>query len=250
MNFRIAIVFLITLALALSACGAEESVATADEITVDAIYTQVALTLSAQPPVATSTLAPTLTSMPTIAILPTGMKTATVISGTTYNISSSSNAVGCDNSAYVSDVTIPDGTVLTPGAAFTKTWSLQNTGSCEWTTSYSMVFYSGNSMSGATTSLSASVSAGSSSNISVEMTAPTATGSYTGYWRLQNASGVAFGESVYVQIVVSGSTSTPTSTPTATSVVTTSAPASTTEPTATTQPTNTSEPAVTETPSS
>ncbi len=246
---RIAIA-LTLLALLISACGASETATPTEEITVDAVYTQVALTLSAQPPAATATLAPTLASIPTIAILPTSLNSATPFSGTTYSISSSSSAVGCDNSAYLSDVTIPDGTVLTPGATFTKTWSLQNTGSCEWTTSYSMVFYSGNAMSGVTTSLSAAVSVGSSGSVSVEMTSPTTAGSYTGYWRLQNASGTSFGESVYVQIVVSGSTSTPTSTPTVTSEESASTSTSTTEPTATTAPTNTPEPIVTETPSS
>ncbi|MBI2332298.1 MAG: hypothetical protein HYU84_09110, partial [Chloroflexi bacterium] len=141
----------------------------------------------------------------------------------------------------------PDGTVLTPGSAFTKTWSLQNTGSCDWTTSYSIVFYSGNSMSGATTALSAAVSPGGSTDVSVSLTAPSTSGSYTGYWRLQNASGTSFGEAVYVQIAVSGSTPTPTSTSTATDE---SEEEATSTPTSTTSPTETPVPTATETPSS
>ena len=108
-------------------------------------------------------------------------------------------------------------------------------------------------MSGSTTLLSDTVPAGGSTNVSVEMTAPTTAGSYTGYWRLQNASGVSFGEAVYVQIVVSGSTSTPTATSTAASEEeATNTPTSTAVPTSTTEPTstNTPEATVTETPSS
>lgn len=105
MKKRRTTILLFILAILMSACGAKEAV---EEISVDAIYTQVALTLTTQPLTATSTFVPTLTSMPTISILPTGIKTAIALSGTTYAISSSGNAVGCDNSAYVSDVTIPD----------------------------------------------------------------------------------------------------------------------------------------------
>ena len=235
---------IVAFALMLSACGAEEREGLVDESAVNGVYTQVALTLSAQPMVVTPTFAPTLTLAPTTTLIPTALRTAT---SAPVSSSSGGGAVGCDNSDYLSDVTIPDGTVITPGSTFTKTWSLQNTGSCEWTTSYSIAFYSGDAMSGATNTLSEAVSSGGSGSISVELTAPTTTGSYTGYWRLQNASGVSFGGAVYVQIVVSGSTATTTYTPTATSEdEATSTPTSTTEPSSTPEPTKT--PAPTETP--
>lgn len=245
-------IFIMLLAWLVSACGADASSDGTQEINLDQIYTQVALTVTAQAPAATVTSAsPPSISIPTLAILPTSILNLTTPTTSLVSYSSgASGAVGCDNSAYVSDVTIPDGTTLTPGSTFTKTWSLQNTGSCNWTTSYSIVFYSGNSMSGATTALSDTVSVGSSGNVSVELTAPSTAGSYTGYWRLQNSSGTSFGESVYVQIVVSGSTSTPTSTPTVTSEDEEATNTPTTEPTTTTAPTNTTEPTATETPSS
>lgn len=37
-----------------------------------------------------------------------------------------------DNSIFLADVTIPDGTVMTPGARFTKTWEVQNVGTVTW----------------------------------------------------------------------------------------------------------------------
>lgn len=239
---------MIAFVLILSACSAGENESLVDESIVNGVYTQVALTLSAQPPAVASTPSPTLTLMSTVTLLPTALKTATT---PPISYSTGNGAVGCDNSTYLSDVTVPDGTVITPGSTFTKTWSLQNTGSCEWTTSYSIAFYSGSSMSGATTALSEAVGSGGSASISVELTAPATTGSYTGYWRLQNASGVSFGEAVYVQIVVSGNTATTTYTPTATSEdEATSTPTATTEPASTTESTSTPEPTTTETPPS
>lgn len=224
----------------INACGANDLDRVVDESAVNDIYTQVALTITAQAPVITVTSMATATAFPTTSGVVLGLKTSIPSPVSVSYSSGNSGAVGCDNSSYLSDVTIPDGTVLAPGTTFTKTWSLQNTGSCEWTTSYSMVFYSGNAMSGSTTALSESVSIGSSGNISVELTAPSSAGIYTGYWRLQNASGTSFGEAVYVQIVVSGSTSTPTATPTSTSEEeATTTPAATTVSTETSAPTET-----------
>jgi len=37
-----------------------------------------------------------------------------------------------DQSIFVADVTIPDGTVVAPGARFTKTWEVQNVGTAAW----------------------------------------------------------------------------------------------------------------------
>ena len=243
MKTKIIFSLFLLLALVLSACGAEATATPAEEASLDTVYTSVAMTLAAQPVESTSTPQPAATS--TNIPIATLINLPTATSGVSL-ISASSGITSCDNSVYLSDVTVPDGTVLTPGATFTKTWSMQNTGTCTWSTSYSIVFYSGNAMSGVTTALSESVSPGGSINISVELTAPSAAGSYTGYWRLQNASGTSFSEAVYVQIVVSGNTATPTATTTSETTSYTSTP--TTAPTATTEPTSTT--ALTNTPES
>lgn len=52
----------------------------------------------------------------------------------------------CTMSAIlISDVSIPAGTILTPGQLFTKTWRLQNTGTCAWE-DYKLVYLRGNRM--------------------------------------------------------------------------------------------------------
>ena len=83
---------------------------------------------------------------------------------------------------------------LAPGATFTKTWRLKNSGSCTWTTSYSIVFYSGAQM-GAPTSVSFpyAVPPGQTVDLTVNMVAPVAEGEYRGFWILRNASGGLFG---------------------------------------------------------
>jgi hypothetical protein len=127
----------------------------------------------------------------------------------------------CNNSAYVSDVTIPDNTVMAPGASFVKTWALENTGTCTWDTSFQLIFVSGSQMGGASSKLTSSVAPSQQVQVSVSLTAPTTAGSYTGYWRLADDQGNAFGESVTVVINVSSSL---TSTPTGTLATNTSTP--------------------------
>lgn len=100
----------------------------------------------------------------------------------------------CDRAEFVDDVTVEDGTVFKPGETFTKTWRLKNTGSCTWTTSYRVVFDSGNALGApASFNLPTSVAPDAIIDISVQMKAPDIEKDYESYWKLQNASGVTFG---------------------------------------------------------
>lgn len=117
----------------------------------------------------------------------------------------------CNWAAYVRDVTIPDGTVFAPGADFTKTWRLENIGTCTWSTSYDLVFLNGDRMGGdAATSLPKTVYPGQTVDVSVDLSAPSDEGHHRGYWVLRNTSGVIFGlgdsgrDPFFVDIKVAG----------------------------------------------
>ena len=100
----------------------------------------------------------------------------------------------CDKVQFVADVNYPDGTVLQPGAKFTKTWRLKNVGSCEWNTSYQLVFFSGEKLDASSSAkFPKSVKVGETVDISINMTAPTSAGSYRGYWMFKNEDGALFG---------------------------------------------------------
>ncbi len=130
----------------------------------------------------------------------------------------------CNKAAFVGDVTIPDGSVIAPGATFKKTWRLQNAGTCTWDPNYAIVYVAGEKM-GAPDSASltngAYVGPGGTVDVSLTLTAPTKAGDYITYFRLRAADGSIFGiaqaasGSFYVQIKVVGPTATgtaPTST--------------------------------------
>jgi hypothetical protein len=131
-------------------------------------------------------------------------------------------ASSCDKAQFISDVTVPDGTTFAPGATFNKTWRLKNVGSCTWTTSYQLVFYSGAQMGGPSAlTFPQSVAPGQTVDLTVTLIAPNTAGSYRGYWMFKNASGALFGIGTlankpwWVDIRVSG-TSAATFTPTVT----------------------------------
>src|SRR6185369_12602467 len=122
----------------------------------------------------------------------------------------------CDKAQFVADVTVPDGTLFAPGAKFTKTWRLKNVGTCAWSTSYQLVFSSGEQMgAAASAAFPQNVAVGQTVDVSVNMKAPATAGSYRGYWMFKNASGALFGIGTqankpwWVDIKVSGPTATP-----------------------------------------
>lgn len=185
---------------------------------VNAIYTNAALTVEAQQltllaaqPTATVTPFVTLTPLSTNTPLVTAtLQTLPLLATKTQSVSV---ATGCDNSVYISDVTIPDKTVVTPGQSLTKTWRVQNNGTCTWTTAYKIAYVAGNAMGGATTALTQSVGPGQSIDISVAMVAPTAAGESAGTWRLNNDKAQPFGTNLTIVVTVSGNTTgTPTKT--------------------------------------
>ncbi|GAB4503187.1 MAG: hypothetical protein Fur0043_01790 [Anaerolineales bacterium] len=190
---------LLLLALLLSACNlpsktpptqGPDAILTAAAQTVEANLTQAAIlnpptlppTSPVNTPIPTITLAiPTNSIPPSLTPLPT---------------------TPCDVAKFIDDVTVKDGTTFAPNESFTKTWRFKNIGTCSWTPSYALVFYSGDAMSGpATQALTDNVNPGQTVDISVNLKAPATDGNYKGYWKLRNASGVLFAQ-VWVEINV------------------------------------------------
>jgi hypothetical protein len=100
----------------------------------------------------------------------------------------------CDRAQFIADVNVPDGTIMVPGATFTKTWRLKNVGSCAWSTSYQLVFFSGDQMGAAASApFPKNVAVGQTVDVSINMTAPSTAGSYRGFWMFKNANGALFG---------------------------------------------------------
>ncbi|MBT3320715.1 MAG: hypothetical protein HN392_00340 [Anaerolineae bacterium] len=108
----------------------------------------------------------------------------------------------CNKADFITDVTVPDETVFSPGENFTKTWRVKNIGACPWTSDYDLVFVSGDQMSGASPkAMLGTVAPGDTVDISVNLTAPTESGNYVSSWQIRNNKNVLFAK-IYVQIKV------------------------------------------------
>lgn len=92
------------------------------------------------------------------------------------------------------DVNYPDDTRVNPSERIVKTWRLVNAGSCDWTSEYTIEWFSGDlPSSNVSQPLEGVVLRGKSVDISVEIIAPQAPGIYTSYWILKNPKGDLFG---------------------------------------------------------
>jgi hypothetical protein len=219
----------------LSACGGKT--AEEEEQDPNAAITQVVETAMAAltetgavqspTPSITPTVLPTNTPIPSMQPSPTistlvGLPTTT--SGSPSFVQPTGQTSSCDIGGFVKDVTIPDGTNVSAGQKFTKTWEIKNNGTCTWNKNYTVVFYGGTQLAADTiyNFTDTDIEPGENVQISVEMTAPTTTGEYISYWILRNDLGQNYfvdGSSIYVEIIVgTAKTATPTATvgPTAT----------------------------------
>jgi hypothetical protein len=208
-HFNIALLVLIG-AFILSACGSKAGTTTptSTPLSVAAISTAAAQTVIAQ----FTLQAPTITPTPTFTNTPA--ETATLPPPTATQIPAT--IALCKNMVYVADVTIPDGTKMAVGQTFTKTWSVQNTGTCDWTTSFKLLFSYGETMSGQSVALASPVPAGQKVDISVNLKVPNKSGSLYGYWVLTDENGQHFGSILSVVINVGAASPTPTASATAT----------------------------------
>ncbi len=201
----IAVLFLFACNLP-SASQGEEASLTAAAQTVEAL-------LSATPALTINTNTPLPAVSATI--------TSTALPGST-NTPIASATTNCNLAQFITDVTVPDGTIMTPNQAFTKKWRMKNIGSCVWN-GYSMVFDSGDAMGGPASKPIAAVNPGQEVDLEVNLTAPAAPGNYKGYWRIVTSGNVLVpvvngnqGKSFFVDIKVQApvvASPTPTNTP-------------------------------------
>lgn len=196
---------LLVASLILAACGGSPTpaeptpdiaaVRTSAASTVESRFTltAAAFTPTPLPPTATDTATPEPEDTPTA--------TAAVVAVVT-------NAEGTqialtDSLTFIADVTVEDGTFMSPGQDFVKTWRVKNTGSVSWGAGYALV-YAGYSdqMSGQFIPLTEVVLPGQEVEVSVQFKAPTKAGEYLSAWTMRNPQGVTFPQIIFVKIIV------------------------------------------------
>ena len=193
---------LVCLALVLASCApaaANESIiATSVALTVEAQDAETASAVTATPPPPTRTVTP--------------LASGTALSTKAPPTAPTGGSALCTADATFVSETIPDGTILSPGATFTKRWRIQNTGTCPWNKTWKFVYFSGDLMGGATVyDFPAIALPGDTVEVPINLVAPLAGGSYRGNWKIQSPWGQVFGDSgsrnpFWVDVIVGSGT--------------------------------------------
>ena len=142
-----------------------------------------------QPP--PTSILPTTTSVPQLfTAVPTETVTATIPGPCT------------DNLSFLSDITIDDGTTVSPGSSIDKQWLVQNSGSCNWDSTYRLRWIGGDPLGANTEQLLYPARAGAQATLRIEFTAPFTEGPYESAWQAVDSNGNVFGDLIFIKIVV------------------------------------------------
>ncbi len=107
-----------------------------------------------------------------------------------------------DSATFISDITLPDGTIVSPGQALHKIWRVRNSGTSTWNSGYELVFVGGDQMGASNSVPVPTIAPGATADVAVDIIAPSAPGTYVGYWQLRNDQGVFFGPRLWIKIQV------------------------------------------------
>lgn len=164
-----------TLLMIVSACSNAASIATSVPTPIETSM------ISSTGPTATET---TVTELPV-------SSPSSADSTPTSHIPQATNLPDCTNSAaFVTDVTIPDNSEIGGDTRFVKTWRVMNTGTCIWTTDYTLSYYAGDRMFSPESVPLALTNPGNTLDISISLKAPNTVGTYKGYFVIKNPAGL------------------------------------------------------------
>ncbi|HLO28905.1 MAG TPA: NBR1-Ig-like domain-containing protein [Anaerolineales bacterium] len=107
-----------------------------------------------------------------------------------------------NNLSFVEDLTIPDNTAATFGLALDKQWLVENSGTCNWNSDYHLKHVGGAALGGPEEMALYPARAGKQATIQILFTAPFTEGVYESAWQAVDPSGAAFGDAIYIRIIV------------------------------------------------
>ena len=107
-----------------------------------------------------------------------------------------------DNLAYQEDLTIPDGTLVSPGQALDKRWKVENSGTCNWDSRYRVKLIGGPAMGAAEEQALYPARSGTKPVIRILFTAPAEPGTYRSAWQAYDPQGEPFGDPFFIEVVV------------------------------------------------
>ena len=103
---------------------------------------------------------------------------------------------------FIADATIPDGTVVAPGDELDKRWQVENAGTCNWDARYSLRLITGPDMGASRIQSLFPARSGTTFELRIVYTAPEESGIYRSAWQAFDPQDQAFGDPIFIEIVV------------------------------------------------
>jgi hypothetical protein len=111
----------------------------------------------------------------------------------------------CTNGlTFMGDLTYPDRTKVQRGQPLEKRWKVRNSGQCDWGPEYRFRWTGGAKLATQDEFALYPAAAGSEAVIVISMIAPAAPGEHISDWRAFSPLGVPFGDTLYIDIIVTG----------------------------------------------
>jgi hypothetical protein len=136
-------------------------------------------------------LPPTMAPTPVDTPIPTPAPAKTAASGS------------CTNQlSFLSDLSIPDQTEVSPSSTLDKRWEVENSGTCNWDSRYQLRLVAGPELGAKTAQTLFPARSGSHATISIQFTAPAEPGAYRSAWQAFDPDGQAFGDTFFIDFIV------------------------------------------------
>lgn len=125
------------------------------------------------------------------------------IASSAVTVTSAPTEGACTNNlTFIGDATIPDDTVIVPGASVDKQWLVQNSGSCDWDSSYGLKWIGGDTLGAEQEQPLYPARAGTPATLRIVFTAPPVDASYESAWQAMDPHGNVFGDLIFIKIIV------------------------------------------------
>jgi len=122
----------------------------------------------------------------------------------TPTVTATATEIPCSNNLeFLQDVTIPDDTIIAAGATIDKQWLVKNNGTCDWDSTYRLKWIGGDPLGAPQEQNLYPARAGTQVTLQITFSAPTVEGIFESAWQAYGADGIAFGDRVYMKIVIS-----------------------------------------------
>jgi hypothetical protein len=109
----------------------------------------------------------------------------------------------CTNQlTFWDDLSIPDGSHISPGEMLDKRWEVENSGTCNWNDQYSLRLIAGSDLGVQAYQSLFPARSGTKAPIRIVFTAPDAPGPYRSAWQAYDPDGEPFGDQIFIDIVV------------------------------------------------